>query len=149
MMNGSSDYAVEKSEEIKVPAKLKHFISHNDDFTKVSFDDLSSFKILRQSIEQDVQNVANQLLGAIVKFNEYWMHITSGNMFVHNYIAIDDCAYGINFSEFHSSPLATIRERTYMGTSSYYELSIHGGSMSSLLLVVSIWIAEVKLCVHR
>ncbi|CEG70286.1 hypothetical protein RMATCC62417_06215 [Rhizopus microsporus] len=140
-MNGSSDYAVEKSEEIKVPAKLKHFISHNDD--------LSSFKILRQSIEQDVQNVANQLLGAIVKFNEYWMHITSGDMFVHNHIAIDDCAYGINFSEFHSSPLATIRERTYMGTSSYYELSIHGGSMSSLLLVVSIWIAEVKLCVHR
>ncbi|KAI9265451.1 hypothetical protein EDC94DRAFT_583471 [Helicostylum pulchrum] len=66
-------------------------------------------------------------------FEIFKIYVTSADVFLRNHLSIDDRAYFQNTDNMPLSPEAVIRENSYLGLTTYYELSVHWGSMEILL----------------
>ncbi|ORE17902.1 hypothetical protein BCV71DRAFT_264342 [Rhizopus microsporus] len=56
-----------------------------------------------------------------------------GDVFVHDHIGLDDCAYGMGDRAYEEAPLAKVHRKTYIGRAQFYELSIFHDSLELLV----------------
>lgn len=86
------------------------------------------------AIDASVHLLAGSLLGSLVVFDDQTFYITSCDIFVHNDLALDDCAYIMNAQDYHAEPTAKIKMKSYMGSTNHYELTVLHGFFEVLVV---------------
>lgn len=113
-----------------VSATMRRVLNYSDAYRSlvaesegVNVDD-SFLSLNRTQLENRVSRIANTFVDSIIKFDGVEIHVTSGDIFIHNHFSIDDCAYGLHSSELCSTPKTKVKSMTYLGNTTYYELSV-------------------------
>ncbi|GAA5795409.1 hypothetical protein HPULCUR_000766 [Helicostylum pulchrum] len=86
-----------------------------------------------RDLNEIISSTANLFIDSVVDFEIFKIYVTSADVFLRNHLSIDDRAYFQNTDNMPLSPEAVIRENSYLGLTTYYELSVHWGSMEILL----------------
>lgn len=83
-------------------------------------------------ISSCVNEVASIFIDCVIRFDDFFFYVTSTDVFLHNHITIDDCAYGLDVEEYSIYPTAAVTRKQYI-TRLYYELSIFFGFFEVLI----------------
>lgn len=102
-------------------AKYKQF---KDSVSKISFYSLDTLN--KVSIDKLVLDVGRQFVGCLINFGDICFHLTSIDVFIHNNLEVDDCAYGLETVNYYNIPTAIVKEKGSMGHS-FYEVKIFWG----------------------
>lgn len=86
------------------------------------------------AVQEYIKEIANLFIDCIIDFQSVKIYVTNIDIFLHNNLTIDDCAYGITVNDFYDIPTAIIKEKLYLGSKPYYELSIRFGFIEILIV---------------
>lgn len=120
-------------------SSLKSVLNYSDAYRVLNVDIVKidmkgSFMMLKKEIlDQKISAIAQLFIDSIIKFDNVEIYITSGDIFLHNHFSIDYCAYGLDSHEIYEKPLAKVKALSYMGATTYYELSIFWGFVEFLV----------------
>ncbi|KAG1153085.1 hypothetical protein G6F46_007084 [Rhizopus delemar] len=86
-----------------------------------------------KAVEDIISDITSLFIDSIIDFENIKICVTSGDILLHNHFTIDDYAYGENGNDLHRVPTAVVRERSYLSSTTYYELSIYWGFIELLV----------------
>lgn len=88
---------------------------------------MSFLTLASADIDRAATSVSVQLLDSVIVFGNTHFYLTGGDVFIHNHLGIDDCAYGIDPNDLSMKSFAVITKNSYLNSANFYELSVHWG----------------------
>ncbi|KAL0582266.1 hypothetical protein ABG067_007880, partial [Albugo candida] len=137
--NASSSFAV--SSGVKIIMNYKNAPYKLLGIDMLILEEFAFMTLKKEDLEEKAKTIATFFIDSVVKFDDVEICITSGDIFIHNHLSIDNCAYGLGSIEVYQHPVAKIKSLSYMGSNTYYELSIYCGFVE-LLAIGGFYISE-------